>query len=64
MKKINIDDFNKKSELEDLEKNLEELLDKVRFKLGNQSNDVRMEKILEKYSVMLIDRLENKKFNK
>ena len=64
MKKINIDDINKKSELEDLEKNLEELLDKVRFKLGNQSNDPIMEKLLEKYSVMLIDRIEKKNIKK
>jgi hypothetical protein len=64
MKKINIDDINKKSELEDLEKNLEELLDKVRFKLGNQSNDPMMEKLLEKYSVMLIDRIEKKNIKK
>ena len=64
MKKINIDDIHKKNELEDLEKHLAELLDKVRFKLGNQSNDPMMEKLLEKYSVMLIDRIERKNFKK
>jgi hypothetical protein len=44
-----------------LENNLQNLLDKVRVRLGNQSNDPTMERLLEKYSVLLLDRIEKKK---
>ena len=57
VKKVNIDEFEEEYELEELEKELESLLDKVRVKLGNQSKDPTMEKLLEKYSVLLIDRI-------
>ena len=57
VKKVDIDDFEEQNELEELEKDLESLLDKVRVKLGNQSKDPTMEKLLEKYSVLLIDRI-------
>ncbi len=50
-----------KSELTNLENNLENLLDKVRVRLGNESNDPTMERLLEKYSVLLLDRIEKKK---
>jgi hypothetical protein len=50
-----------KSELTNLENNLQNLLDKVRVRLGNESNDPTMERLLEKYSVLLLDRIEKKK---
>ena len=65
------DDLNKidvyklnNSDLKILENNLEKVLDKVRIRLGNQSLDPTMEKLLEKYSLLLLDRLDNKKSNK
>ena len=57
VKKVDIENFDDQYELEELEKGLESLLDKVRIKLGNQSKDPTMEKLLEKYSVLLIDRI-------
>ena len=53
----------KNYELNELEKKVENLLDEIRVKTGNNSKDPTMEKLLEKYSVLLVDRI-NKKINK
>jgi hypothetical protein len=60
--KINLNEL-KNYELNELEKKLENLLDEIRVKTGNNSKDPTMEKLLEKYSVLLVDRI-NKKINK
>ena len=60
--KINLNEL-KNYELNELEKKVENLLDEIRVKTGNNSKDPTMEKLLEKYSVLLVDRI-NKKINK
>jgi hypothetical protein len=59
MEKINLNEL-KNYELNELEKKVENLLDEIRIKTGNNSKDPTMEKLLEKYSVLLLDRINKK----
>jgi hypothetical protein len=56
-----VDDL-KSEDLKEMENKLELLLNKIRIKLGNESEDPNLEKILEKYSMLLLDKIE--KLNK
>jgi hypothetical protein len=56
-----IDDL-KSEDLKEMENKLELLLNKIRIKLGNKSENPNLEKILEKYSILLLDKIE--KLNK
>ena len=56
---IDINSFENKDDLKNLEKKLESLLNIIRKKLGNQNDNIEIEKILEKYSMMLLDKVEN-----
>ena len=51
-----IDDL-KSEDLKEMENKLELLLNKIRIKLGNESEDPNLEKILEKYSMLLLDKI-------
>ena len=57
---IDINAFNGKDELKNMERKLETLLNNIRIKLGYQSENAQLENILEKYSMMLLDKIENK----
>ena len=57
---IDINSFNGKDELKNMERKLETLLNNIRIKLGYQSDNAQLENILEKYSMMLLDKIENK----
>ena len=46
------------SELEEIESKLETVLNQIRIRLGNESKDPVMEKMLEKYSLLLLDKLD------
>jgi hypothetical protein len=59
IEKINLNEL-KNYELNELEKKVENLLDEIRIKTGNISKDPTMEKLLEKYSVLLLDRINKK----
>ena len=56
---IDINTFVGKDELKNMEKKLEILLNNIRIKLGNNTEKTEIENILEKYSIMLLDRIEN-----
>jgi hypothetical protein len=56
-----VDDL-KSEDLKEMENKLELLLNKIRIKLGNKSENPNLEKILEKYSILLLDKIE--KLNK
>ena len=61
---INIDYIDNKNDLKDLEYNLESLLNNIRIKLGYNPENSNLENILEKYSVLLIDKIEKMNKNK
>ena len=56
---IDINTFVGKDELKNMEKKLEILLNNIRIKLGDNSEKTEIENILEKYSIMLLDKIEN-----
>ena len=56
---IDINSFVGKDELKIMEKKLEILLNNIRIKLGDNSEKTEIENILEKYSIMLLDKIEN-----
>ena len=56
-----IDNIENIEDLKVLEKHVEILLRKVRCKLGNDGNDPVMEKMIEKYFKLIIDKINNKK---
>ena len=43
-----------------MERKLEILLNNIRIKLGYQNDNAQLESVLEKYSLMLLDKIENK----
>ena len=55
-----VDNIENTEDLKELEKHVEILLRKVRCKLGNDENDPVMEKMIEKYSKLIIDKINNK----
>ena len=59
---INLNNLNNISDLKELESNLEHVLYKVRSKINNDKNsekDPIMEKMLDKYSMLLLNRIES-----
>ena len=60
---IDINNLEGKDELKNLEKKLEILLKNIRIKLGCKDDNAELENILEKYSMMLLDKIE-KNLNK
>ena len=56
---IDVNTFVGKDELKNMEKKLEILLNNIRIKLGDNSEKTEIENILEKYSIMLFDKIEN-----
>ena len=56
---IDVNTFVGKDELKNMEKKLEILLNNIRIKLGNNTEKTEIENILEKYSIMLLDKIEN-----
>jgi hypothetical protein len=64
LQNINIDLINNKDHLKHLENNLESLLNNIRIRLGYQSENVNLENILEKYSILLIDKIDKLNKNK
>ena len=61
---INIDNIKNKDTLNEIEKNIELLLNKIRDKLGYKNENPYLERILDKYSLLLLNRLENLNKNK
>ena len=61
---INLDSINNKVALKELEEKLELLLKNIRIKLGHESSDPYLEKILEKYSMLLLGKIEKLNMNK
>ena len=61
---INIEQINKKDDLEKLENNLELLRNKIRKKLGIDIKDTKKEKLLDQFGVLLIDRINQLQKNK
>ena len=61
---INLDSINNKEALKELEEKLELLLRNIRVKLGHESSDPNLEKILEKYSMLLLGKIEKLNMNK
>ena len=61
---IDINSIESIDDLKSMETQLESLLDKIRLKTGNKVKDPTMEKILEKYSVLLFDRIDKLSKNK
>ena len=59
MNKININMIEGKEELQNMEKTLQLLLNNIRIKLGDTNENTEIENILEKYSLMLLDKIEN-----
>ena len=57
---IDINSLNEKEELKKMERKLEILLNNIRIKLGYQNDNAQLESVLEKYSLMLLDKIENK----
>ena len=55
-----VNNINNNEDLKELEKHVERLLSEVRCKLGNEDNDPVMEKMLEKYSKLIIDKINKK----
>ena len=64
IKNINLENFDNKNEIKEMEKYLELLLNKIRSKLGYKSENPELEKILEKYSLLLLDKIEKLNKNK
>ena len=64
LQNINIDLINNKDHLKHLENNLESLLNNIRIRLGYQSENVNLENILEKYSILLMDKIDKINKNK
>ena len=56
---IDVNTFVGKDELKNMEKKLEILLNNIRIKLGNNTEKTEIENVLEKYSIMLLDKIEN-----
>ena len=52
-----VDNIVNKEELKELEIHVEKLLTQVRCKLGNEDNDPILEKMIEKYSKLIIDKI-------
>ena len=61
---LDIDSFEGKDELKLFERKLEVLLNNIRIKLGYKSENVELENILEKYSMMLLNKIEEINKNK
>ena len=61
---LHIDSFEGKDELKLFERKLEVLLNNIRIKLGYKSENVELENILEKYSMMLLNKIEEINKNK
>ena len=59
---INIDCFDNNNDLKSIENKLESLLNNIRIKLGYKSENRNLENILEKYSTLLLNKIE--KLNK
>ena len=62
LQSINIDSFYNNDDLNNLENKLETLLNNIRIKLGQKSENQNLENILEKYSTLLLNKIE--KLNK
>ena len=56
---IDINSFEGKEELKNMENKLEILLNNIRIKLGNNYENTEIENVLEKYSMMLLEKIEN-----
>ena len=56
---IDINAFEGKDELKNIEKKLEILLNNIKIKLGDNNEKSEIENILEKYSILLLDKIEN-----
>ena len=52
-----IDNINNKEDLKELENHVEQLLNEIRCKLGNEDNDPIMNKMIEKYSKLIMDKI-------
>ena len=57
---IDIKSFEGKDELQNIENKLKILLNNIRIKLGYNNDNIEIENILEKYSTMILDKIENK----
>ena len=55
-----VDKIENIEDLKELENHVENLLRKVRCKLGNDENDPVMGKMIEKYSKLIMDKINNK----
>lgn len=55
-----VDSIINNEDLKELEMHVEKLLSKVRCKLGNDENDPIMEKMIDKYSKLIIDSMNKK----
>ena len=55
-----LDNINNNEDLKELEMHVEKLLSKIRCKLGNEENDPIMEKMIDKYSKLIIDTINKK----
>ena len=64
LQSIKIDDIKDKNILKKLENKLELLMNKIREKLGYQSEKQNLENILEKYSALLLNKIEKLNKNK
>ena len=61
IKSGDIKNINDEDDLKELEKQVENMLMKVRFKLANRAENNIMDKIADKYSSLILDNLNNKK---
>jgi hypothetical protein len=61
---INIDCLENNNDLKNVENKLEILLNKIRIKLGYKSENQNLENILEKYSILLLNKIEKLNKNK
>ena len=59
IREIDINAFEGKDELKNIEKKLEILLNNIKIKLGDNNEKSEIENILEKYSILLLDKIEN-----
>ena len=56
---IDINTFEGKDELKNMENKLGILLNNIRIKLGDNCENTEIENVLEKYSMMLLEKIEN-----
>ena len=59
-----INDINDENDLKEIEKEVENLLSKIRIKIGKDEKDNVMEKMIDKYSKLIIDKINKKEDNK